>query len=119
MGVPLQIAAADVRDSMNRLRHGLAAPVAAVADSDYRMNRPHHGRHPVTSVPVTVARDYIANFLNDPWLALNLANPFWWPQRHSRYLAYAAAERFALQTVPITVLSTLLFTQRDLVGREA
>jgi Uncharacterised nucleotidyltransferase len=61
MGVPLPVLAADVRHSMHRLRQGL---------------------HPrATTALATVTRDYIAGFLNDPWLALNLANPFWWPQR--------------------------------------
>jgi hypothetical protein len=60
LGVPLPVAAADFHETMKRLRRdprGAAAVLAALA------------------------RDYIAGFLHDPRLAVNLVNPFWWPQR--------------------------------------
>ncbi len=66
MGVPLPVAAANVCQSMNRLRHGVEAAATIPAP---------------TAVLATLARKYIAGFFRDPLLALNLLNPFWWPER--------------------------------------
>jgi hypothetical protein len=83
MGVPLPVAAADIHHSMIRLRHGVDPPPAtAVTDDQHSMEPLRRGLHPsAAAVLTTLARDYVAGFLRDPQLALNLFNPFWWPQR--------------------------------------
>ena len=63
MGVPLPVTAAQLTDSIDRLRRGLNYRPAAA------------------EVLARLARNYSLDFLRDPWLAVNLLNPSWWPQR--------------------------------------
>jgi hypothetical protein len=83
MGVPLPVAAADIGNSMNRLCHGVErTAAAAVADHQHGVEPVRRGPHlSAPAVLTKLAREYVAGFLADPLLALNLFNPLWWPAR--------------------------------------
>jgi hypothetical protein len=74
MGVAFPVGEHDTQKAMDRLRTGIMNS-RQNSDADFAA-RPHIG-----DVLAKLARIYIRGFVRDPKLAINLLNPFWWPER--------------------------------------
>jgi hypothetical protein len=73
MGVAFPVGEHDAQKAMNRLRTGVMNSQRSL-DADFAA-RPHIG-----DVWAKLGRIYVRGFVRNPKLAINLLNPFWWPE---------------------------------------